>query len=106
MARVLYMGPASPTPRVLLRRGLTRRNPKELSRRFIVKKSVIGSALVLGFAVAIAGPSLGGCGNNPGGTSGSGGSQAPGLESYGKISTLLTLPGGETITSVNWTINQ
>jgi hypothetical protein len=71
-----------------------------------VKKSVIGSALVLGIAVAVAGPSLGGCGSNPGGTSGSSGSQAPGLDSYGKISTLLTLPGGETITSVNWTINQ
>jgi hypothetical protein len=71
-----------------------------------VKKSVIGSALVLGLAVAVAGPSLGGCGSTQGGSSGTGGTQAPGEGALGKISTQLTLPGGETITSVNWTISQ
>ena len=71
-----------------------------------MKKSVIGSALVLGLAVAVAGPSLGGCGSTQGGSSGTGGTQAPGEGALGKISTQLTLPGGETIASVNWTISQ
>ena len=106
VARVLYRRAASPLPRAPLRRGLTRaRNPiQRLSWRFIVKKSVIGSAIVLGFAVAIAAPSIGGCGSQ--GNSGSPGNPAPVQKALGTVGLELTLPGGETITNVNWTINQ
>ena len=76
VARVLYWGLVSPLPRVPLRRGLTRRNPKKFSRRFIVKKSVIGSAIALGLAVAVAGPL--GCSSGSHGNSGSGDTQGPG----------------------------
>ncbi|MGO8998831.1 MAG: hypothetical protein ACLQVI_36365 [Polyangiaceae bacterium] len=69
-----------------------------------MKKSVIGSAIVLGFAVAIAAPSIGGCGSQ--GNSGSPGNPAPVQKALGTVGLELTLPGGETITNVNWTINQ
>jgi hypothetical protein len=71
-----------------------------------VKKSVIGSAIVLGLAVATVVPSLGGCSASGGSDNGSGGSSSTGHHAVGTVGLDLTLPGGESITSVNWTINQ
>ena len=71
-----------------------------------MKKSVIASAIVLGLAVAIAAPSMGGCSSSQNGAGGSGSGQSPGHEKLGTIGMELSLPGGETITNVSWTINQ
>ncbi len=70
-----------------------------------MKKSVIGSAIIFGLAVAIAAPSMSGCSSSQN-DSGNNGGQGPGHQALGTIGMDLTLPGGETITSVNWTINQ
>jgi hypothetical protein len=69
-----------------------------------VKKSVIRSAMVLGLAVAASAASLAAC---SGGSQGSGGSgQGPGMGAFGTVGTELTILGGETISSVSWTIKQ
>jgi hypothetical protein len=70
-----------------------------------VKKSVIGTAIILGLAVAIAAP-MGGCSSSPQGDSGNGSGQAPGHKASGTIGMDLTLPGGEAISTVNYVINQ
>jgi hypothetical protein len=69
-----------------------------------VKKTVIGSAVILGTALALA-ASMGGCGSNSQ-NNGSSGGQTPGHTGFGNIKTELSVAPGENITSVNWTITQ
>jgi hypothetical protein len=66
-------------------------------------KSVIGNAIILGLAVAVGSTAWVGCSN---GVSGSGGAgQNPGEENTGTVGMQLTLPGGEHITTVTYTIS-
>ena len=70
-----------------------------------MNKSVIGSAIVLGLAVALAAP-VSGCGSNGQSGDSSGNAAGPGHRAFGTVGMDLTLPGGEAINSVSWTINQ
>ena len=69
-----------------------------------MNKSVIGSAVALAMAVAVAGPWMGGCPRRKARRAAA--SRVRGKRPPGSVGMALSLPGGETIASVNWTINQ